>query len=455
MCWKGAPERFEDLGAIFPPAAMRFAGNVTLALLPHRYLFAMGGGQYCLGVFDNGAEGTIIGGIAVRNALVLVGGRAKRSCGPTVRTMGSGVRFKGLRCACLTLPPSLAVELHVKTKRAPNRDASPSPQYDLERQRVGFAEADCPNLGSAVDAAAAAAAKRVSSGRRGGAFRRPHNAHVLLRGCRARAAYCRAAARQRRKQVDQPCAVPGLLPLQAPPPSPPSTSAEPQPSSAAPPPPEPSASTQGAGGATAAAGGMAAEAGPEDGSSGGGGSGAAAAGRGASALAPGDGGTSSGGGGSGGGDSERAIKEGASAADDGGTITVVGTGAGGGAGSGTWAPAVAGAVGLAAGLLVGYAAMSHRQALSSAWERVAGARARRGAGEGDVEQELTPLSLGARSSNADGDGDEDGGRGGAAAIAAGRGVRSAKYGAGKQAAPAAGAIGASRDSLAASSRGSR
>ncbi|KIZ07939.1 hypothetical protein MNEG_0012 [Monoraphidium neglectum] len=105
VCYSGAPEKFEDAAKMFPTASLRFAGGAVLSLPPHRYLFLMGRGEYCLGVFDNGQSGTLIGGIAVRNALVL---------------------------------------------------------YDLERQRIGFAEADCPNLGSAV--AAAAAAEPVSPG---------------------------------------------------------------------------------------------------------------------------------------------------------------------------------------------------------------------------------------------------------------------------------------------------
>ena len=40
--------------------------------MPYRYLFKMSTGQYCLGVFDNGWQGTLLGGIITRNVLVQV-----------------------------------------------------------------------------------------------------------------------------------------------------------------------------------------------------------------------------------------------------------------------------------------------------------------------------------------------------------------------------------------------
>ena len=71
VCWRGAPDAFRGLEAVFPAARLKFAGGAALALPPHRYLFLVGPpGTYCLGVFDNGAAGTIIGGIAARGALV-------------------------------------------------------------------------------------------------------------------------------------------------------------------------------------------------------------------------------------------------------------------------------------------------------------------------------------------------------------------------------------------------
>jgi hypothetical protein len=55
ICWSGAPERFEDASKVFPDASLRFSGGAVLQLPPKRYLFIMGRGEYCLGVFDNGA----------------------------------------------------------------------------------------------------------------------------------------------------------------------------------------------------------------------------------------------------------------------------------------------------------------------------------------------------------------------------------------------------------------
>jgi hypothetical protein len=77
ICWRGAPDAFgPDLLKVFPTASLAFAGGATLQLPPHRYLFLVAKGEYCLGVFDNGQAGTLIGGIAVRNALVTVRGRS-------------------------------------------------------------------------------------------------------------------------------------------------------------------------------------------------------------------------------------------------------------------------------------------------------------------------------------------------------------------------------------------
>lgn len=47
-------------------------GGASFQLTPQRYLFRVGRGEYCLGVFDNGWQGTLLGGILVRNVLVQV-----------------------------------------------------------------------------------------------------------------------------------------------------------------------------------------------------------------------------------------------------------------------------------------------------------------------------------------------------------------------------------------------
>jgi hypothetical protein len=47
-------------------------GGASFKLTPQRYLFMVGRGEYCLGMFDNGWQGTLLGGILVRNVLVQV-----------------------------------------------------------------------------------------------------------------------------------------------------------------------------------------------------------------------------------------------------------------------------------------------------------------------------------------------------------------------------------------------
>eukprot|EP00878_Enallax_costatus_P039744 GHUV01045636.1.p1 GENE.GHUV01045636.1~~GHUV01045636.1.p1 ORF type:complete len:526 (+),score=146.95 GHUV01045636.1:825-2402(+) len=96
ICWKGAPADFNDIDKYFPTGSINFGGTVSFKLTPQRYLFTVGHGEYCLGMFDNGYQGTLIGGIIVRNILV---------------------------------------------------------QYDKKRSRVGFAEVDCNNIPKATAAA--------------------------------------------------------------------------------------------------------------------------------------------------------------------------------------------------------------------------------------------------------------------------------------------------------------
>ena len=49
-----------------------FKPSVKIEMIPLQYLFKLGKGSYCLGVFNNGQAGTLIGGISVRNVLVQV-----------------------------------------------------------------------------------------------------------------------------------------------------------------------------------------------------------------------------------------------------------------------------------------------------------------------------------------------------------------------------------------------
>ena len=94
ICFGGAPEHSDITGLrkVFPPVQFVFKDGVVLDLNPLNYLFVhtFESGKYCLGVFDNGDAGVLLGGITFRNVLV---------------------------------------------------------QYDLEKKRVGFGEASCKELG--------------------------------------------------------------------------------------------------------------------------------------------------------------------------------------------------------------------------------------------------------------------------------------------------------------------
>ena len=63
----------DNLGDYYPPLTLTFDGEgASLVLPPSNYLFAHGKkpGAFCLGVMDNKSQGTLIGGISVRNVLV-------------------------------------------------------------------------------------------------------------------------------------------------------------------------------------------------------------------------------------------------------------------------------------------------------------------------------------------------------------------------------------------------
>ncbi|CAK0779405.1 hypothetical protein CVIRNUC_004765 [Coccomyxa viridis] len=84
ICFGGAPamghQEPELLDAVFPSFELRFADDVRLKTGPLNYLFMHTGesGAYCLGVFDNGASGTLLGGISFRNILVQYDRRNRR-----------------------------------------------------------------------------------------------------------------------------------------------------------------------------------------------------------------------------------------------------------------------------------------------------------------------------------------------------------------------------------------
>lgn len=84
ICWGGAPtiEQAHRLGDHFPSLQLNFGGGVELHLHPLNYLFmhTRETGAYCLGVFDNGHQGTLLGGITFRNVLIKVR-RVDAGCG--------------------------------------------------------------------------------------------------------------------------------------------------------------------------------------------------------------------------------------------------------------------------------------------------------------------------------------------------------------------------------------
>ena len=82
VCFGGAPEHtnLQGLYKVFPKVSLRFDGEVTLDLSPLNYLFVhtFNSGKYCLGIFDNGNAGTLLGGITFRNILVNYDRRNRR-----------------------------------------------------------------------------------------------------------------------------------------------------------------------------------------------------------------------------------------------------------------------------------------------------------------------------------------------------------------------------------------
>ncbi|KAK9808090.1 hypothetical protein WJX73_004596 [Symbiochloris irregularis] len=82
VCFGGAPtvDKAAELEEVFPVMRLKLAGAVDLRLGPLTYLFmhAAEAGAYCLGVFDNGASGTLLGGITFRNTLVQYDRRSGR-----------------------------------------------------------------------------------------------------------------------------------------------------------------------------------------------------------------------------------------------------------------------------------------------------------------------------------------------------------------------------------------
>lgn len=78
VCWDKAPTDASQLAAIFPEVVLTFDADINLVLTPMQYLFMLSEGKWCLGVFNNGPNGALIGGITVRNTLVQYDKRNKR-----------------------------------------------------------------------------------------------------------------------------------------------------------------------------------------------------------------------------------------------------------------------------------------------------------------------------------------------------------------------------------------
>nr|BBK07876.1 aspartyl protease family protein [Coccomyxa sp. KJ] len=84
ICFGGAPHAGHadqsKLEKVFPIFELQFADGVRLHTGPLNYLFMHTGeaGAYCLGIFDNGASGTLLGGISFRNILVQYDRRNRR-----------------------------------------------------------------------------------------------------------------------------------------------------------------------------------------------------------------------------------------------------------------------------------------------------------------------------------------------------------------------------------------
>lgn len=74
ICFGQAPSHddLQALSNVFPAMEIQFDQGTSLVLGPLNYLFVhtFNSGKYCLGVFDNGRAGTLLGGITFRNVLV-------------------------------------------------------------------------------------------------------------------------------------------------------------------------------------------------------------------------------------------------------------------------------------------------------------------------------------------------------------------------------------------------
>jgi hypothetical protein len=126
VCYELPGASAESLSGPFPDMTLVFEG-ATLTLPPDNYLFAWGDarpGAFCIGVFDNGAAGALLGALVVRDVLVLYDrtnmriGFAPTSC--------TALMTQGLDALTPGSPPP-APEVQAPPPTPPGVEAPPAP----------------------------------------------------------------------------------------------------------------------------------------------------------------------------------------------------------------------------------------------------------------------------------------------------------------------------------------
>lgn len=109
VCYDAPDAVSSGLGSLFPNMTLSFDG-LQLTLPPDNYLFAWGPGRgsaFCVGVFDNGQAGALLGALLVRDVLVVYD-RAAGAIG-LARTNCTEVMRRGVSAlAAMPLPPGAA-----------------------------------------------------------------------------------------------------------------------------------------------------------------------------------------------------------------------------------------------------------------------------------------------------------------------------------------------------------
>lgn len=70
VCYINGPADFKGLEKELPTFNLNLEGGAVLVWPPMRYLYYMSKGRYCLGIFDNGRDGFIVGALGSRNLLM-------------------------------------------------------------------------------------------------------------------------------------------------------------------------------------------------------------------------------------------------------------------------------------------------------------------------------------------------------------------------------------------------